>query len=596
MATTEAEMRARAGPARRSAAAAPRRDRVPRRHEDLPERRRGRRRRHVHRPPRRVRVPRRLDRLRQVDAHAAAASRSSSRPRARSASPAARSPTSRARRCRTTGATSASSSRTSSCCPTARCTTTSPTRCRSPAARARRSARRCPTSCASPACRRSSTTTPTSSPAASSSASRSRARSSTTRRCCWPTSRPATSTPRRRSGSCSCCTGSTAPARPSSSPRTTTRWSTACAAASIELSRGRIVRDEVGGQYAPRDMTTAEFGALLREPAPEPHRVRAGRARRGPVRRRLHRRRVQRLMRSASSSARRCARCRATPSRRFAAMASVLVTVLVLGVFIPVVQATTGAANDVRGRVLVNVYLKTTRQARRRRPRPRPARRRRSPTSGRVQYVSKAPGARRAAQAQPRGLRPARLQPAAGHVPRHARQAGQRARAARRARRRRRRAAGARRSTRRSTRSRTRKDDTQKILVATRVVKLTTGLLTVLLVVASVLLVSNTIRLSLFSRRREVEVMKLVGATDWFIRWPFVIEGVVLGALGGAGRDPAPARRQDRAARPADASSSRCSPRRTRSTSALLVAVLLLASVGVSAAGSGLSLRRFLRV
>src|ERR1051325_5485603 len=42
----------------------------------------------------------------------------------------------------------------------------------------------------------------------------------------------------------------------------------------------------------------------------------------------------------------------------FAAMASVLVTVLVLGVFIPVVQATTGAANEVRGRVLVDVYLK----------------------------------------------------------------------------------------------------------------------------------------------------------------------------------------------------------------------------------------------
>jgi cell division transport system ATP-binding protein len=40
----------------------------------------------------------------------------------------------------------------------------------------------------------------------------------------------------------------------------------------IELSRGKIVRDEVGGQYAPRDLTTAEFGALLREPAPEPHR------------------------------------------------------------------------------------------------------------------------------------------------------------------------------------------------------------------------------------------------------------------------------------------------------------------------------------
>ncbi|MEA2270310.1 MAG: cell division transport system ATP-binding protein [Solirubrobacteraceae bacterium] len=41
----------------------------------------------------------------------------------------------------------------------------------------------------------------------------------------------------------------------------------------IELSRGRIVRDEIGGQYAPRDITTAEFGALLREPAPEPLRM-----------------------------------------------------------------------------------------------------------------------------------------------------------------------------------------------------------------------------------------------------------------------------------------------------------------------------------
>jgi cell division transport system ATP-binding protein len=41
----------------------------------------------------------------------------------------------------------------------------------------------------------------------------------------------------------------------------------------VELSRGKIVRDEVGGQYAPRDLSTAEFGALLREPAPEPHRV-----------------------------------------------------------------------------------------------------------------------------------------------------------------------------------------------------------------------------------------------------------------------------------------------------------------------------------
>ena len=50
---------------------------------------------------------------------------------------------------------------------------------------------------------------------------------------------------------------------------------------------------------------------------------------------------------------------------------------------------------------------------------------------------------------------------------------------------------------------------------------------------ASIALIANTIRLSVFARRREVEVMKLVGATNWFIRWPFVIEGVIVGFLGG---------------------------------------------------------------
>ena len=50
---------------------------------------------------------------------------------------------------------------------------------------------------------------------------------------------------------------------------------------------------------------------------------------------------------------------------------------------------------------------------------------------------------------------------------------------------------------------------------------------------ASIALIANTIRLSVFARRREVEVMKLVGATNWFIRWPFVIEGVIVGFMGG---------------------------------------------------------------
>ena len=55
----------------------------------------------------------------------------------------------------------------------------------------------------------------------------------------------------------------------------------------------------------------------------------------------------------------------------------------------------------------------------------------------------------------------------------------------------------------------------------------------VLLVTASTLLIANTIRLSIFARRREIEVMKLVGATNWFIRGPFMLEGLLCG-LGGS--------------------------------------------------------------
>lgn len=52
--------------------------------------------------------------------------------------------------------------------------------------------------------------------------------------------------------------------------------------------------------------------------------------------------------------------------------------------------------------------------------------------------------------------------------------------------------------------------------------------------VASVLVISNTVRLSVIARRREVAIMKIVGATDGFIRWPFFMEGMVLGLIGSA--------------------------------------------------------------
>ncbi len=54
----------------------------------------------------------------------------------------------------------------------------------------------------------------------------------------------------------------------------------------------------------------------------------------------------------------------------------------------------------------------------------------------------------------------------------------------------------------------------------------------IMLGLATLFIISNTIRLGVFARRREIQVMKLVGATDWLIRWPFLLEGIVLGLVG----------------------------------------------------------------
>ena len=52
------------------------------------------------------------------------------------------------------------------------------------------------------------------------------------------------------------------------------------------------------------------------------------------------------------------------------------------------------------------------------------------------------------------------------------------------------------------------------------------------LLAAAIVLISNTIRLAIFARRKEIAIMKLVGATNWFIRWPFMLEGLVQGLVG----------------------------------------------------------------
>jgi len=136
-----------------------------------------------------------------------------------------------------------------------------------------------------------------------------------------------------------------------------------------------------------------------------------------------------------------------------------------------------------------------------------------------------------------------------------------------------------------------------KIEQVTSALKIVLTVITALLILASLMLVGNTIRLSIYTRRREVEVMRLVGATRWFIRWPFMIEGVVVGFAGGLlaililwlGKITV-----------VDPLSDSIGVLAAQNNSTLgfpaLVAILFAASIVVSTIGSGVTLRRFLKV
>ncbi len=72
----------------------------------------------------------------------------------------------------------------------------------------------------------------------------------------------------------------------------------------------------------------------------------------------------------------------------------------------------------------------------------------------------------------------------------------------------------------------------EQLFSLTRLVRLIAIGLMLGLASAATFIIANTIRITVFARRREINIMKYVGATDWFIRWPFVIEGMVLGFIG----------------------------------------------------------------
>jgi cell division transport system permease protein len=139
------------------------------------------------------------------------------------------------------------------------------------------------------------------------------------------------------------------------------------------------------------------------------------------------------------------------------------------------------------------------------------------------------------------------------------------------------------------------RNDAGKINSATTAIRIGLGIVSVLLLFTSLLLVGNTIRLSIYARRREVEVMRLVGATNWFIRWPFMVEGLLCGLIGGAAALGLLFLAKTTVVDPLRENFHLLSSGHSIAF-AKLAFVLLAVAMGVSAMGSGLTLRRFLRV
>jgi cell division transport system permease protein len=135
-----------------------------------------------------------------------------------------------------------------------------------------------------------------------------------------------------------------------------------------------------------------------------------------------------------------------------------------------------------------------------------------------------------------------------------------------------------------------------RVLQVAHVIEAIFTIATIVLLIAATLLIANTIRLSIFSRRREIEVMKLVGATNWFVRGPFMVEGLLTGIAGSVlaiffliiGKE---------IALPAILHNALSSDPDVHALAFPLTALILLGmGLCLGALGSGLTLRRFLKV
>ena len=139
------------------------------------------------------------------------------------------------------------------------------------------------------------------------------------------------------------------------------------------------------------------------------------------------------------------------------------------------------------------------------------------------------------------------------------------------------------------------KQTTSRVLKLAHVIEIFFVIAVLLLLLASTLLIANTIRLSIFSRRREIEVMKLVGATNWFVRGPFMLEGLICGLAGSVaavillvlGKEIALPAILGHISDSSDA----------RALAFAWTALILLGfGVLLGAAGSGVTIRRFLKI
>jgi cell division transport system permease protein len=138
-------------------------------------------------------------------------------------------------------------------------------------------------------------------------------------------------------------------------------------------------------------------------------------------------------------------------------------------------------------------------------------------------------------------------------------------------------------------------ETSRRILQVARAIQIVSLIAVLILLAASTILIANTIRLSIFARRREIEVMKLVGATNWFVRGPFMLEGLLTGLAGSLAavvllfvtREVAMSRILQNMREDPDVHALGFTT---------TAAILLLTGLAIGAAGSGLTLRRFLRV